>query len=1673
MLDANEAHEDPEQGLSKFLNQTGLVDVHRYFHGSANEPATYNRGSKKIDHILCTQGLLDCVQGCGIEAFGEGLDSDHRGLFLDIDADKLFGESTPDLTHASARILDSHIPFYVRKYRRELHRQFAEHNVYDRVLQLSRWLGPTGRAHINAYEAVDWDITTACLAAEKVLGNPRVLPWSPELLTRLGTMYYWKKLQALRATKKKIPKKLRDVASTLGRPIDSDFQLSLAHIKRRWRYAKLRLKEYRKNAASFCDNWLREQAEAAAAAGKGDVAGILKSIRQHEKTRNLFRKLRAALNPKEFGGLMSVWIPAEAADGSAPSPEIATDWEVVNDPVAVERHIIEQSKRHFRQAQGTPFTISPLTQLDSTEHPKVREIMQSGLPKEWSKVTPVGWNEETAHFIDRLQADDKIPTIDTVISMEEFKRGIKRWKERTTTSPSGRHLGHLHVLLAPDGVMNPDEHGDSTTDIANKILTVHLRMMNIAIAWGYPPLRWRNVTMFVLEKEAGKPKIHRLRNIHLYEADYNFMLKLLWSKRLVRHAEHHKLLHDSQWGSRPKRRASDAVLQKQLQYELTYGLRKQLVSMELDARACYDRIISTCAMLLSMMHGMPASACQLQRRMLDEAHFRIRTSLGLSSDGFHHSQDDPVYGNGQGSGSSPPVWLMISSVLLEEMETSDFKLKFSDPARQLEHDGLMVVYVDDSGTMINDFPVGKGVQAITTVAQKWERLLFSTGGALAPGKCFFYVVKWEWDAHGKAVMRKTHALDDPLLLYAGHDFIPQQVPRKEVSAGHRTLGVRLDPNITFKDEVVYLKQVSNKIAGRLRRTNLSKSEVRTAFRTMYLPKLCYSASVASLSPAQCWEVESTAIRAFLSALGYNPNMPRPLVFAPDDLGGVGLNSINTEQGVEHVQALVRHVRDDKTVGPLMKILLRTSQLISGFTKDILLYPHLDLRFMAEFKQKWICKIRSILASAGAQIYLSDHWTPSLSRDHDLLLMETFSGLGFSTWELERLNRCRIFLQVNTLSKICNAAGDRIVPECYSQPTKNFRISKLAWPVQEAPGSAEWRLWRRALDHLIRGHDFFLRQPLGSWQKSVSTLDQCWDWYWDHAQNALHRDGRMYPALESGRVTRRPKFSLVGVDASMESHNCFPVDVRTTTEFFTMDSTVNFVVPSDLVVGNWSDGLLTSVQLHIPAYLLRSKLVLGVDIWLVSDASKKHGKGAYAWIIASKTDTLCTNTGLVFAAVNSMTSYRAEAFGVLSLVVFLRRLFATEDCSFHTTLKIFCDNISVVNSAGSTSETKADTDVFLQLRHELECMSKFLSIQFTHVKGHDRLTPFSSRETVLNHWCDREAKAMVAATEVGICQRHFHFPSAKIALVKDGTVGRSIPAFLRSAVARADLIRYWQEKYAWDKATARLIDWSCYEAAHWRLPYNQKTILVKYRSRWLATRARLHLLNASPNTECPLCGQPDETITHILVCPKQAPKRQKLYRQLSEWFQHFNIPVKLHHILVSQIKHFLKDGDSPGTVGSNASSALQQFVEEQETIGWGNLFCGFVSLRLATYMDNHLRDQDNCDGPEWVIRLLRLLQSWVAECWHARCQQEHQKNKEHASATRLNLLSRIEHVYEVQHKVPVSFWHCFKYPLKYFHDKSDNFLENWLILYEKLILDSAQDPQRQQNITEFFSFLSTD
>jgi hypothetical protein len=69
--------------------------------------------------------------------------------------------------------------------------------------------------------------------------------------------------------------------------------------------------------------------------------------------------------------------------------------------------------------------------------------------------------------------------------------------------------------------------------------------------------RWCNESTCMIEGIKGCPRIDKLRVIHLYEADYNLLLKIIWARKSVWHAEQQGKLHEGQAGSRPNQRAVD------------------------------------------------------------------------------------------------------------------------------------------------------------------------------------------------------------------------------------------------------------------------------------------------------------------------------------------------------------------------------------------------------------------------------------------------------------------------------------------------------------------------------------------------------------------------------------------------------------------------------------------------------------------------------------------------------------------------------------------------------------------------------------------------------------------------------------------------------------------------------------------------------------------------------------------------------------------------------------------------------------------------------------------------------------------------------------------------------------------------------------------------------------
>jgi hypothetical protein len=133
-----------------------------------------------------------------------------------------------------------------------------------------------------------------------------------------------------------------------------------------------------------------------------------------------------------------------------------------------EAAIIARNKRHFAQAEGTPFTQPPLKFINSTTG--------------FNVYTDAADNEiqlpdtafvETATVVEILLARAKNPTTEWSLELDfdDFLSALLHWRESTSTSPSSRQLGLYKALATACCNSNGEFSNPLDTDDSNDIPT--------------------------------------------------------------------------------------------------------------------------------------------------------------------------------------------------------------------------------------------------------------------------------------------------------------------------------------------------------------------------------------------------------------------------------------------------------------------------------------------------------------------------------------------------------------------------------------------------------------------------------------------------------------------------------------------------------------------------------------------------------------------------------------------------------------------------------------------------------------------------------------------------------------------------------------------------------------------------------------------------------------------------------------------------------------------------------------------------------------------------------------------------------------------------------------------------------------------------------------------------
>jgi hypothetical protein len=212
-------------------------------------------------------------------------------------------------------------------------------------------------------------------------------------------------------------------------------------------------------------------------ASEGNIAGaeIIREIVRHELHNDDLAIVRALKNPKGIpplskhelyikqwqsinpafhtsnrSSLNTIDIPyLDKHKQPTEDPERAHIWTTISDPVIIEEKLLARNIAHFGQAEGTLFTTRRIQQM----------FGYGGTTKAARDFRRKAFNENkfpnlttgATTLLQQVSNNSGLLEISTSTSQEEFSKGFKKWSEGTSTSPSGRHLGHYRCLLVDDG----------------------------------------------------------------------------------------------------------------------------------------------------------------------------------------------------------------------------------------------------------------------------------------------------------------------------------------------------------------------------------------------------------------------------------------------------------------------------------------------------------------------------------------------------------------------------------------------------------------------------------------------------------------------------------------------------------------------------------------------------------------------------------------------------------------------------------------------------------------------------------------------------------------------------------------------------------------------------------------------------------------------------------------------------------------------------------------------------------------------------------------------------------------------------------------------------------------------------------------------------------------------
>jgi hypothetical protein len=459
--DCNEDIGDDLALMASVCSSFDLGDAMDTVHPDEAHVPSYARSSNRLDYVLISSDLLPEVWDVGLNHYHDFYPSDHCPIFLGLRT-ALFG-SLPAIVAPQFRYVHSNSKL-VGSFVALAYKHLCDTGTFDRLNLLFADDAVFDDSDFSVLtNSIDEQITRALLSAEQKCKRPQREPWSEQIHFASLHVKYWRLKGAAIYNKYDASETLEAILPLLPSThqiIDDGSCTNKQQLNAAYRF----LLRTRKDAESLRKNFLQELRECIAqrkTPSGMDLAASLQCINKQLRQMKKFCNIRQALNPQLQSTLNKVHVTMteQYIDPATGQVKFIQKVEVIDTKAELESRILARNKKHFAQAQGTPFTEEPLLSLTPD---LLRDFLDSdGNPLQ----LPEGTFTETLTVLQLLREAfaDRPPSIDATVSFDDFVDLFLHWNENTSTSPSGRHLG-LYKSLVTAHCDSGSEFRDGTDD---------------------------------------------------------------------------------------------------------------------------------------------------------------------------------------------------------------------------------------------------------------------------------------------------------------------------------------------------------------------------------------------------------------------------------------------------------------------------------------------------------------------------------------------------------------------------------------------------------------------------------------------------------------------------------------------------------------------------------------------------------------------------------------------------------------------------------------------------------------------------------------------------------------------------------------------------------------------------------------------------------------------------------------------------------------------------------------------------------------------------------------------------------------------------------------------------------------------------------------------------------